>query len=105
MKSRTTYIEQLQTLLNEWYREIEMLKQRAAGATPEKREDYATRLANLCLQCEAAKKKITALEGAEDSGWEELREGADRMWDGLKQLFTETKDAFQEGQEEAERKA
>ena len=45
---------------------------------------------------------IAEIRIAEDSSWETLRDGTDQMWQGLKGLFQETKEAFQKGYREVQ---
>jgi hypothetical protein len=102
MDTREVYLDKLQAQLNEWYGTIESLKQEAIHDEPVRRDDYAKRIVNLEFKCEAAKEKIAEIRAAQDRGWEELRDGAEQMWGGLKQLFQETKTAFHEGRQEAD---
>lgn len=101
MENRETYLKQLQDQLDEWYAEIEILKQDSVRVDHEQREDYAERIGRLQSQCEVAEKGIARIREAQDGAWEELRDGAEHMWSGLKQLFDDTKTAFQEGRREA----
>jgi len=65
------------------------------------REDFTNRIVNLRFKCNAAREKIAELRQSQDTGWNKLREGADQMWVGIKQLVKDTREAFQQGQKEA----
>jgi predicted nucleic acid-binding Zn-ribbon protein len=102
MISREDYLSQLQDRLDEWHAEIETLKQDVVRVRPEIRADLEKRIVDLRKQCDAASQKITEIRTAKDSGWESLRDGTDRMWQGLKGFFQETKEAFQKGYREGQ---
>ena len=101
MTSRDTYIKQLQHQLGEWNADIERLSQDALRVKPAIKADFEKRIAGLRHKCDVAKEKIADIQASQDTGWEELGKGADQMWGGIKQLFEDTKTAFQEGQTEA----
>ncbi len=101
MTSRDTYIKQLQHQLDEWNAEIELLSQDALHVKPAIKADFEKCIAGLRHKCDVAKEKIADMQASQDTGWEELSEGADQMWGGIKQLFEDTKTAFQEGRREA----
>ncbi len=101
MTSRESYLKELQGRLNEWRAEIEVLKADAMRAEPKTRAEFEKRIVELRRQCDNAERRIDEIRSSTDAGWEELREGADHMWSGIKQLLKDTRAAFREGRESA----
>jgi hypothetical protein len=99
MTSKSSYLRELKRLLDEWYAQIEALKKNAERAQPETRAQLEKRIEELQLQCKVARRKIEEMRTSQDEGWEELRNGADHICSGIRQLFKDTRAAFREGRE------
>jgi hypothetical protein len=100
MISREDYIKKLQEQLNEWESEISVLKTDAQRMENNKAIEFEKRIMQLQQKCETAKSKIEQIKHSENAGWGEMKEGAEQMWNGIKDLFKDTKTEFQKGLKE-----
>jgi len=97
MTSRENYVKKLQAQLDEWNSEINVLRADAQRVKTETKAEFEKRIEQLRHKCEAAKEKIKNIHESDNVGWEELKEGTDQMWNGIKQLFKDTKTEFYKG--------
>lgn len=100
MNERERYITQLQRQLEAWHAEIDALTENTQRARRNKDHPSDQRLTHLRAKCHAAREVIAELRASEETAWEQLREGAERTWGDLKQLFHETRTAFREGRQD-----
>jgi len=100
MTSREDYIKKLQQQLDEWESEIKVLKTDALRAKADIKEDFEKRIELLRKKCKSAKEKIKQIQESDNIGWEELKEGTEEIWNGIKHLFKDTKTEFSNGLEE-----
>ena len=103
MSSREDYIKELQSQLDKWNAEIDILKEDAQRAEVNTKEAYEKRIEQLRKKCEVAKGKIKQIQESNNIGWEELKEGVEESWNGIKQLFKDTKTEFCKGLEEGKK--
>jgi TolA-binding protein len=103
MTSREVYIKKLQEQLDEWESKIKVLKTDAQRMENKTSIEFEKRIMHLQQKCEAAKRRIEQIKNSENAGWEELKEGAEQMWDGIKDLFKNTKTEFYKGLKEGEK--
>lgn len=80
MDKRTEYVEQLSAQMVEWEVQIEQLKDKADSAPPEAKLDYAKLIADLQLKRDRAAIELQGISAASDDEWEDLKEGAERIW-------------------------
>jgi predicted nucleic acid-binding Zn-ribbon protein len=99
MTSKYRYIRELQRMLEDCKGQIDALKADVRREGPKTRAELEKHIDELRLRCRAAQQKIDEIRASKDAGWEELRDGADHMWSGLKQLVKDTRSAFQEGRD------
>lgn len=103
MSSREDYIKELQSQLDKWNAEIDILKDDAQRAKTNTKESYEKRIEQLRKKCEAAKRKIKRVQESNNIGWKELKESLKESWKGIKQIFSDTKTEFYKGLEEGKK--
>jgi hypothetical protein len=103
MTSHEDYIKKLQEKLDEWESEIKVLKTDAKRMENKKAIEFEKRIMHLQQKCEAAKRKIEQIKHSENASWGGLKEGAEKMWNGVKDLFKDTKTEFYKGLKEGEK--
>lgn len=103
MNSHEDYIKKLQEQLDEWESEIKVLKTNGQRIENKTAIEFEKRLVQLQQNCKAARSKIEQIKGQENASWEELKEGAEQMWNGIKDLFKDTKTEFYQGLNEGEK--
>jgi hypothetical protein len=95
MDKQTEYVEKLSAQMVEWDVRIERLKDQAESATPEEKFEYSNTIAALQLKRDEAAIKLQGIAAASDDEWEELKTGAEQIWDEARALlhnaFTKTK--------------
>lgn len=100
MGPRDGYLNQLRARLDKWQAQIDALRDDAAHAEPQLRAELQKRIADLQQKCEAARRRIAEIRVSKSTAWEDLREGAEYLWDDIKQLLKETEDAYRQGRRE-----
>jgi hypothetical protein len=100
MSSREDYIKKLQAQLDAWEDEIKVLKTDAQRMENKTAIEFEKRMVQLRKKCEEGKRKIEQIKQSESVGWGELKEGAEQMWNGIKDLLKDTKAEFQRGLKE-----
>ena len=103
MISREDYAKRLRDQLERWNSEIDALKVDAQRAKRDAELELEKRITQLRQNCEAAEERIRQIQESDNTGWEELRGGAEQMWNGIKQLFKDTKTEFCRGLEEGKK--
>ncbi len=95
MDKRTEYVEKLSAQMVEWDVQIERLKDKAESATPEEKFEYSNTIAALQLKRDEAAVKLQGLSAASEDEWENLKAGAEQIWDevrkSLRDAITKTK--------------
>ena len=87
--------------MEKWNSEIDALKIDAQRARAETKVEFEKRIRQLHKKCEAARDKIEQIQASEDVPFEEIKAGAEQMWNGIKQLLIDTKAEFKKGVQEA----
>ena len=98
--SREDYVNKLRDQLEKWNSEIDALKIDAQRARAETKVEFEKRIRQLHKKCEAARDKIEQIQASEDVPFEEIKAGAEQMWNGIKQLLIDTKAEFKKGVQE-----
>ncbi|MGR5144024.1 hypothetical protein ACQKPX_20430 [Photobacterium sp. DNB23_23_1] len=91
---RKELINNLHKKLLNWNEDIDKLEVKAQHASGEAKRDLEKTLTELKQRKEEAKAKITDLQHASDSAWEEIKKGADEALDSLKRSFESAKSKF-----------
>ncbi len=84
---RTKYVEELSAQMVEWDVQIEHLKDKAENATNEAKSEYAKTVSALQLKRDQAAEKLQGVAMASDDEWEDMKDGAEQIWDEVKELF------------------
>jgi hypothetical protein len=87
MDKRTEYVEKLSAQMVEWDVQLDQLKEKAEIATPEEKFEYANAIAALQLKRDEAAVKLQGIAAASDDEWEELKTGAEQIWDEVRSLL------------------
>jgi hypothetical protein len=87
MDKRTEYVEKLSAQMVEWDVQIELLKEKAESATPEETFEYSNTIAALQLKRDEAALKLQGISAASEDEWEDLKTGAEQIWDEIRSLL------------------
>ena len=93
---KEAYIKKLKTKMNEWSEEINELALRAGKEKKEKRFEYQELMDGLRAQREDLDRRITEMQKADESSWEERKSGVESSWKILKEKYVAAKSRFQE---------
>jgi len=89
MDKRTEYVEKLSARMVDWDVQIEQLKDKADSAPPEAKFDYAKLIAALQLKRDQAAIELQGLATASDDEWEDLKTGAEQIWNEVRTILTD----------------
>ncbi|MDO3378987.1 hypothetical protein [Geoalkalibacter halelectricus] len=89
MDTRTKYVEKLSADIVEWDNQIERLKEKMEDAEPEAKAQYAQSIASLKEKRNQAAEKLQNLHVADDNEWEEVKKGAEQIWEEMKTMLKE----------------
>jgi hypothetical protein len=89
MDKRTEYVEKLSAQMVEWDVQIERLKDKAESATPEEKFEYSNTIAALQLKRDEAAVKLQGISAASEDEWEDLKTGAEQIWDEVGTILRE----------------
>jgi len=89
MDKRTDYVEKLSAQMVDWDVQIEQLKDKAESAPPETRFDYAKLIAALQLKRDQAAIELQGISAASDDEWEDLKAGAEQIWNEVQNVFSD----------------
>jgi hypothetical protein len=89
MDKRTEYVEKLSAQMVEWDVQIDLLKDKAESATPEEKFEYSNTIAALQLKRDEAAVKLQGISAASDDEWEDLKTGAEQIWDEIGTILRE----------------
>lgn len=87
MDQRTKYVEKLSAQMVEWDVQIDRLKEKAESVTDEERSEYSKTISTLQLKRDQAAEKLQGIAMATDDEWEDIKDGAEQIWDEIKGLL------------------
>lgn len=87
MTTRSEYIEQLKSNLDQWNADLAKLEAKARVAKTDLRIDYEMQLEALRKHREEAAAKLKELQASGEGAWKELAAGADTAWATLREAF------------------
>lgn len=87
MDKRTKYVEELSARMMDWDVQIDLLKDRAAGASPEAQAEYSAAIAALKLKRDEAALKLQGIGTASDDEWGDVKAGTDQVWDEVSSML------------------
>lgn len=83
MSLKDAYIRKMQTRLNEFDKEINMLAVKAIRAKPEAKQEYYKQIEKLRGKQDDAMMKLETLRQTGDDTWENFKAGIESAWDDL----------------------
>lgn len=104
MKERDEWVENAKAKLDEWNEEMDEIEAKARVAKAEQKARYQRLLASLREYRDRLRNRISEVEEAGDTAWDELKEGAERGWRSLQEGFRAALEEFQKGGEEPPKK-
>jgi hypothetical protein len=87
METRTEYVERLSAQMVEWDNQIEKLKDKAASATPESKQDHSAAIEALQHKRDEAALKLQGVSAAHDDDWEDLKTGTEQVWGEVRSIL------------------
>lgn len=84
---RTKYVEKLSAQMVEWDVQIDNLKDKAENATNEAKAEYSKAVSVLQLKRDQAAEKLQGIAMASEDEWEDMKDGAEQIWDEVKDLL------------------
>lgn len=100
MNNRDVYVKKLKAMLDEWNALIDKHQAKANQLEAESKTEYQKQLSDMRSMRDGVDGKISTLEQAGESAWEDLKQGLDNSWDILKASFQKAKSEFDRGYEE-----
>ena len=85
--SRKEFIDKLTAQLKKWDTEIEKLETNAKSASAELKADYNQQIQELRSKKATARDKLGEVKRASEEAWKELRSGAEKAFDEMKNTF------------------
>lgn len=83
MSMKQAYEKKIQTQLDEWSAEIDVLKAKADSAGADVQLQYYKEIEDLRKKQAAAQVKLDELKEAGEDAWEDLKAGVESAWDSL----------------------
>ncbi len=100
MRDRDEWVEKAKAKLDDWNEELDELEAKARVAQAEQKARYQRLLANLREYRDRLRNRISEIEEAGDTAWDELRESAERGWNALQKGFQAAAEEFRKGSDE-----
>ena len=85
---RTKYVEKLSAQMVEWDMQIDRLRDKVENATAEAKCEYSKTVSALQLKRDQAGEKLQKISAATDDEWEDMKVGAEQIWDEVKNLLS-----------------
>ena len=101
MSKKHAYVKELKAQLDAWNAELDQFEAKARKAEANAKIRYQQRVEELRRMRDAAKLRLTEIQGASEDAWEDLREGVQSAWSSLKESFQEAKSEFERGYKES----
>ena len=94
MTTRDEFVAQMQTKLSEWNDQIREFEIKSRAAEIEARQRYHVQIAELRSKRDRAVRKLREIQNASDDAWEELRNGAQEIWNDVNETVRKTSQAL-----------
>lgn len=94
MKNKEEYLRAMQSKLEKWNADIDVLTGKTSDVSAEVRAEYNGRIAVLKIKQAAAKQKIEELHKSEESAWHDLKAGIDLAWSAIGEAVDSAKSRF-----------
>lgn len=83
MATKEAYQKKLEAQLKEWDAKLDQLNAKAQKATADARIHYENELENLKSKRAAAHKTLEELGKRGETAWEDMKDGAEKIWDEM----------------------
>jgi len=100
MTTREAYLEKLKAQLDEWDKDLEGLDRETSKADAKTKIKYEEQIKELRQNVEEAQQTLTKIRDASENTWEDLKQGAETIWDMYKNSFKKAKYEFKRGYRE-----
>jgi transketolase len=90
-QEKKKFQRKMQSQLDEWMDDLAVLKEKAAQATAEVRQDLRREIQALEPQIQKGKAKLAELANSSDDAWDALKAGAESTWRSLKASIAEAR--------------
>lgn len=87
MDKQTEFVEKLSAQIVEWDVQIDRLKEQSENATAEDKLACSKAVAALQLKRDQAAEKLQGIGMVSEDDWEDIKDGAEQIWDEVKGLF------------------
>nr|WP_245635132.1 coiled coil domain-containing protein [Marinobacterium profundum] len=91
---KDAYEKKMQAQLNEWDADIKKLKAHADKARADAQIEYFKQIEELRERQQRAQQKLTEIQQASDTAWEDLRVGAESAWDSFADAMRAARSRF-----------
>ena len=100
MTTREAYLEKLKAQLDEWNKDLDGLDRETSKADAKTKIKYEEQIKELRQNVEEAQQTLTKIRDASENTWEDLKQGAETIWDMYKNSFKKAKSEFKRGYRE-----
>lgn len=94
MSMKDAYVQKLQAQLDAWNAEIDKLKAKADSEEADAKIKYYEQIDNLRKEQLDAQEKLTELQKAGETAWEDLKAGVESAWDSLENAMKKAASRF-----------
>jgi hypothetical protein len=94
MSKKDEYVKKMQAQLDEWSKDIDVLKAKADKAKAAAKDDYHKMVEDLRTRQKAGAKKLAELKKASDDTWEDLKKDVKSAWDSIEKTLKSTTAKF-----------
>ncbi len=94
MEQKQSYLNKLASQLQEWDKEIDVLKVKADNAKAGAKVELQTQLNELRAKRDSAQVKFKELQQAGDEAWDDIKDGVEKSWTELKGAFKSAMSKF-----------
>jgi len=91
-ENREAYVQKLKAKIEEWNADIDKLSAKAKQAKAEKKVEYQDQIETLRVKRAELERKMSEMQQASKSTWEDLKKGVETSWEALKEGYAAAKD-------------
>jgi uncharacterized coiled-coil DUF342 family protein len=99
-ENREAYVQKLKAKIDEWNADIDKLSAKARQAKAGKEAEYREQIETLRARRSELEKKLTELQQAGESTWQDLKKGVETSWEALKEGYAAAKERFERDAEQ-----
>lgn len=94
MSERNEYIRRMQSKLEKWNAEIDVLSAKADVAEAEARANYLKQIESLRNKRSDARQRLDELKSAGEGAWQDMKAGVESAWSALGDAVDSAKSRF-----------